>query len=135
MASPAPSASLHIVVINAEAEFLNVVRVLLESEGFRVSTMHVDESPYDYILDVAPAGIVLDFTYERPEAWSLLAVLDGDERTRLIPLLATSTDASILDRVLDASSHRTRKSMLVKPLELDDLIVAVQDLCGRLSPQ
>lgn len=125
----------HIVVINAEAEFLKVVRVLLADEGFDVTTLHVDESPFDVIIEASPTVIVLDFVYERPEGWNLLALLDEDERTRTIPLLATSTDARIVEQVIELSSHRIRKALLVKPAELDDLLIAVHDLCGQLSPQ
>lgn len=125
----------HIIVINAEAEFLKVVRVLLEDEGFEVTTLHIDESPHEVIVETNPVVIVLDFVYERPEGWNLLAALDDEERTRLIPLLATSTDERIVEQVLSLSHHRPRRGMLVNPLELDDLVVAVQELCGRLASQ
>ncbi|CAN5396464.1 hypothetical protein BH09CHL1_BH09CHL1_03180 [soil metagenome] len=121
----------HIVVINAEADFLIAVRSLLEDEGYTVSTIHVFEEPFKLVIAEQPAAIVLDFVYEKPEAWQLLTELDSDPRTREIPLLATSTDAEIVERVLARISHRHASGMLVKPMELDALVEAVNRLTAE----
>jgi CheY-like chemotaxis protein len=121
----------HVVVVNSEPEFLMVVRELLEAEGYDVSTMHVDESPFDTIIAVDPAVIVLDFAYEKPDAWNLLARLDEDARTRNIPLVMTSTDELILDQIKDLSTHRSQTALLAKPLELDALVEAVDRFVER----
>lgn len=120
----------HIVVINAEADFLIAVRSLLEDDGYTVSTIHVDQEPFARVIAEQPAAIVLDFVYEQPEAWHLMAELDADPRTRDIPLLATSTDAEIVERVLAQTKHRRASAMLVKPLELDALAEAVSRLAA-----
>lgn len=120
-----------VVVVNSEAEFLIVVRELLETEGYEVFTMHIDESPFDQIMRVNPAVVAIDFVYEKPDAWKLLARLDEDERTRNIPLLVTSTDELIVEQIKNLSTHRSQTFVLVKPLELDAMVNAVNRLVGR----
>jgi PleD family two-component response regulator len=120
-----------VVVVNSEAEFLIVVRELLETEGYDVFTMHVDESPFDQIIKIDPAVVAIDFVYEKPDAWNLLARLDDDARTRNIPLLVTSTDELIVEQIKKLSTHRSQMFVLIKPLELDAMVDAVNRLLGR----
>ena len=117
-----------IVVINSEPDFLIVVAELLEEEGYDVSTSQIDQLPYGLILAEQPAVIMLDIVHGRQESWDLLEVLDGDERTRGIPLLITSTDEALITRALERSAHRRARGMLVKPMLLESLIDAMQHL-------
>jgi DNA-binding response OmpR family regulator len=118
----------HVVVVNSEPDFLIAVRELLEEEGYDVSTMHVDESPFEVIITVRPAVIVIDFVYQKPDGWNLLARLDEDDHARTIPLVATSTDELILEQIKTLSTHRPKKYVLVKPFDLDELLEAIAHL-------
>lgn len=129
--SPQGADNPRVVVINSESEFLRVVQELLESEGYEVSTMHVEDSPYELIVSFDPAVIVIDFVYEKPEAWKLLSMLDENEHTRNIPLLATSTDEALVEKLKAVSEHRIQQFVLVKPLELEEMLAAVDRLCAK----
>jgi hypothetical protein len=61
----------------------------------------------------------------------LLTLLDADSATAALPILATSTDEEVLERVQTHSLERPLLRVLVKPMNLDDLLVAVQGLCGQ----
>lgn len=122
-----------IVVINSEDAFLIAVRMLLEDEGYGVTTAsYRDEDPFPKIVAAAPALIILDFVHGEPHGWGLLARLDGDERTRTIPLIATSTDPELLDRVIAQPVSARVRTFLLKPLDLDRL---VSEISRALHPE
>jgi CheY-like chemotaxis protein len=119
-----------IMVVNSEPIFLQAVGLLLEEEGFRAVTMHISETTFDLIRGLDPRLLILDFVHAQPDAWDLLTALDADPSTAALPLLATSTDEEALERVQTHSPERPLLRVLVKPMNLDDLLVAVQELCG-----
>jgi CheY-like chemotaxis protein len=124
------SSKPHVVVINSEPEFLEVVSSLLGEEGYEVSTTQIDQLPYGLILAEKPDAIMLDIVHGRQESWDLLEILDGDERTREIPLLVTSTDEALIARALARSKHRRSSGMVIKPMQLDALVEVIR----RLAP-
>jgi DNA-binding response OmpR family regulator len=125
------SAFAPVMVVNSEPIFLQAVGLLLEEEGFRAVTMHIRETTLGVIRGLAPRLLILDFVHARSEAWDLLTLLDADSATAALPILATSTDEEVLERVQTHSLERPLLRVLVKPMNLDDLLVAVQGLCGQ----
>lgn len=111
-----------VVVINSEEAFLIAVRILLEDEGYEVTTAsYRDQDPFSAIVTAEPALIILDFVHGEPDGRELLAQLDNDARTRTIPLIATSTDQELLDRVMAQAVSARVRTFLLKPLDLERL--------------
>ena len=129
--SQSASALAPVMVVNSEPTFLQGIGLLLEEEGYRAVTMHIRETTFGVIRGLAPRLLILDFVHARPEAWDLLTALDADPATAALPILATSTDEEVLARVQTHSPERRLLRVLVKPMNLDDLLVAVQGLCGQ----
>lgn len=120
-ASPPP-----VAVINSEEAFLLAVRMLLEDEGYPVITAsYRTEDPFPRIVAANPELIILDFVHGEPDGWDLLARLDEDERTREIPLIATSTDPDLLDQVMREPASARMQTFLLKPIELERLVANV----------
>jgi DNA-binding response OmpR family regulator len=123
-----------VLVANSEQDFLRVVGLLLEEEGFRAVTMHVSDATFAVIRGLIPRILIIDFQYGHTEAFDLLKALDADEVTRTLPLLATSTDERLLEQVQSTAPERPLLRLLVKPLGLDELLAAVRELYGAPMP-
>jgi two-component system phosphate regulon response regulator PhoB len=118
-----------IAVINSEDAFLIAVRMLLEDEGHQVITAsYRTEDPFPRVVAARPALIILDFVHGEPDGWDLLRKLDGDTQTSSIPLIATSTDQELLDRVMSEPLSAQVRTFLLKPLELEQLIETVSEM-------
>jgi CheY-like chemotaxis protein len=120
------------MVVNSEDAFLIAVSMLLEDEGYLVTTAsYEDGDPFPGVIASNPALVILDFVHGESDGWELLAKLDADARTKSIPLIATSTDQELLDRVMQQPVSSRLRTFLLKPLELEHL---VSDVIRMLRP-
>ncbi len=118
-----------IMVVNSEDAFLIAVKMLLEDEGYLVITASYREGdPFPGILASDPALVILDFVHGEPDGWELLAKLDADDRTSAVPLIATSTDQELLDRVMQQPVSARLRTFLLKPLDLEQLVNDVHQM-------
>ena len=128
----AETATQTIMVINSEDAFLIAVGMLLEDEGYLVTTAsYQDSDPFARVVAADPALVILDFVHGKPDGWDLLARLDADTRTCAIPLIATSTDAELLDRVMQQPVSNRLRTFLLKPLDLEHLVDGVHQMLHR----
>lgn len=119
-----------IFVTNGDEAFLHVMRDLLSDEGYDVATMKLMDDPFDEIVRTQPDLLVVDFPYQTEFAWQLLERLNAHDNSRHIPMLATSTDEGNLGRVPDRAGLRRSHGIIIKPLDIDDLL----QLINRLIP-
>jgi CheY-like chemotaxis protein len=118
-------------VINDTPEILDVFRMMLEDEGYGVTTdrfttelapkiAHVRETKPDLlILDLIVNGEAL--------GWQLLQLLKMDRETRSIPIVictAAVRTASELQSHLDAMGIK----VILKPFDIDHLISVIQNV-------
>jgi CheY-like chemotaxis protein len=117
------------MVVNSEDAFLIAVKMLLEGEGYLVTVASYRAGdPFPGVVGVDPALVILDLVHGEQEGWDLLAKLDGDPRTNVIPLIATSTDQELLDRVMQQPLSVRLRTFLLKPLDLEDLVNEVHQM-------
>jgi response regulator RpfG family c-di-GMP phosphodiesterase len=128
---------VHVLVINADRDFLTAVGETLVQAQYRVTTMTANDASFLGIVRLAPDIIMLDFVLDNDAAWQLLGELDADLRTRSIPLVVTSVFPALVDAATARSSHRPLRAHLIKPLDLGALQTTVAavlaDAAGRHS--
>src|SRR5688500_9918309 len=107
----------HILVVDDSPDILNLKDDILESEGFRVSTMLRRETGVSDVMEMKPDLLVMD--YVAGEASSLMHTIATDPRTKQIPILlctgAIREVESLLPQ-LDAIGVR----VIFKPFDIDD---------------
>jgi len=86
------------------------------------------DDPFDEIIRTQPDLLVVDFPYQTEVAWRLLERLNAHEISREIPMLATSTDEANLDLVPDRAGLRRTHSIIIKPLDIDQLLQLITHL-------
>lgn len=107
------------------------MRLLLEEEGFTVTThSHLDKD-LDRIIELAPDVIILDYMWRQSDdEWVLLNLLMIDPRTQTIPLiLCTGAVREAREMQEHLSSMGTR--VVLKPFNIDHLIRVVHEALDR----
>jgi len=116
-----------ILIVNDAQEILDVLRDLLEGEGYEVVVHSSAIHDLDEVKRLRPDLIVLDFMIEGENVgWQLLQKLKLDRKTASIPIIVCT---AAVRTVRDLEGHLTAKgvSVVVKPFDIDDLLREVND--------
>lgn len=113
-----------ILVIEDNRDNFEMVRFLLEQEGFAVLGAYDGRDGLAKAQSQQPALILLDLTLPEIDGWTLAAQLKTDPLTKAIPILALTAHALPGDRkkALDAGCD----GYITKPLDLNDFMVLVR---------
>ncbi|MGA7730373.1 MAG: response regulator [Chloroflexia bacterium] len=120
-----PPGQRRIVVVNDSDELLELMKIVLEEEGYAATVLHGSDGAYRSIKEIDPALLILDVVLEKPDAgWQLLQILKLDAATSEIPVIVCSADARFL-RDNEERLSRLGCYILPKPFDLDELIAMV----------
>ena len=120
----------HVFVVNGAAEFLELVRELLQDEQFNVTTTNYVPQTWDQIAALAPDLVLVDIRIGQRAGWDLLERLAAELATRGIPTIVFSTDPELLDRARESAALSATQRYLAKPFDIDELMKNVHDLIG-----
>ena len=115
-----------IAVVDDDQSCLQLVRELLEDEGFEVTTLDDLRDGYEFIKACQPDLAILDLVQERrPIGLGILAAVAEDEHLRGLPLIVVSADALRLQH-LGRGLADGGVAVLSKPFDLQALIDLVR---------
>jgi DNA-binding response OmpR family regulator len=115
----------HILVINDAQEVLDVLRELLEEEGFRVSQYSYAVNDLNEIRSVNPDLLILDHLIGDEEyGWQLVQKLRLDRELAELPVIVCTAAVKL---VRELEGHLTAKgvTIVLKPFDIDDLLTAI----------
>lgn len=118
----------HIFVINGSPTFLNLMRDLLQDEGYSVTTTNYVPRSFHQIAAAQPDALVLDLESGRTLGWDLLERLHADASTAGIPVLLVSGDRGLLELAQAQVARFGGNAYLGKPFNLDDMLQAIATL-------
>ncbi len=120
-----PSAPKHILAGDDSPAILDLLREILEGEGYRVS-LSADPLNLDRVKQADPDLVILDHMLDEGQGsgWELVQELRGDPETADLPIV-----------VCTGAVHRVRQNedllarlgigVVLKPFDIDNLIAAV----------
>src|SRR6476469_2659254 len=113
MTDPTPDGK-RILVVDDSVEYLNFMQLLLSAEGFQAEIASSMAALDEQLRAEPPDLVISDVRIPGQEAFAVLTLLDGDERTRQIPvLLCTGATQEV-----EEQSERLRRAgvdVLFKP--------------------
>ena len=118
----------HIFAINTSPDFLEVIRDLLQSEDYNVTTSNFVPDSFDQITALQPSLLIVDLAPGDQAGWDLLDRLETDAPT--IPVIVVSTSVRFLDEVKSRSDRYAGQRFLRKPLDLTELLHKIEELIG-----
>lgn len=121
----------HILVVNDTQEILDLFRMILEDEGYRITALGFAVEDLRKIIDAAPDLVILDLVFDREYVgWQTLQKMKMHRETEKIPVLVCTAE---IRKAQEIQGYLTEKGvgLLLKPFDIDDLIAQVARL---LSP-
>lgn len=117
----------HILVVDDSPEILDLKDDILESEGFRVSTLLRTGTGLEDIITAEPHLLVMDYVPE--EASPLMFEAATDPRTAHVPILLCAGAIREVESIrpqLDAIGI----GVIFKPFDIDELVAVVREAMG-----
>lgn len=118
------------LVVDDNKVIRQLIRVILESEGFEVVTAADGAECLEVVHQVQPDMITLDVVMPRLDGLRTAALLRADPRTRALPLLIVS---GCTPEEVDSGSEVAVDGFLAKPFEPANLVRFVRRLLERGS--
>jgi len=125
----------HVMVLNDVAEILDLFKVILEDEGYRVTLGSMVPGEIGRALDevksVMPDILILDFLFGRePMGWQLLQLLRMDRATSGLPIVICT---AAVKHVEELSAHLAVMGVgvVIKPFDVDALVTEVRYVLDR----
>ena len=129
-ATPEQMRRQHIFVVNGSADFLDVVRELLQDEHYNVTTTNFVPLTFKQIEIARPSLLIIDLIHGERAGWDLLAELRHEAATRDIPVILVSTSNQLLEKAETERVIWGGDRYFLKPFSLDALLQAIQELVG-----
>jgi CheY-like chemotaxis protein len=120
----------HILVINDTQEILDLIQVLLEDEGYRVTTS-LALLNMDKVKSLAPDIIVQDLLFEGSQetGWKFLTLVRLDPQLARIPLvLCTAAMQTVHDPEMAEQLDRLGVRVVLKPFDIEELLAALSEV-------
>ncbi len=124
----------HILVVNDTQDILEIFRLLLEDEGYKVTLSSFPLQKVGEITRLNPDLIILDVVFgEEKLGWQMLQLLKMQPATASIPIIICTAAEKA---VREMEGYLVSKDVIVvyKPFELHDLLNAVAQAL-KTSPQ
>jgi CheY-like chemotaxis protein len=129
--SAAPDlAGLHLVVLDDDEGIREILGLILEGSGARVSTATTVAEAMKTVNTDRPDAVISDISMPEEDGYDLMRQLrELDHHVPPIPVLALTAHARLEEqhRTLSAGFH----AHLTKPVDMKELVAVVAKLCGR----
>jgi signal transduction histidine kinase/CheY-like chemotaxis protein len=120
--------SIPVLIVEDSPEMVVLYRSFLAGSGFQPLFASTTREAGQILDRTQPSAIVLDILLRSEEAWSFMARLTSETRTKDIPILVVST---LDDRA--KAYHLGASHYLVKPIERSALISGLRTILGVTS--
>ena len=114
---------LAVLVVEDDADIREAVTTALEVEGFQVFAAENGARALELLQEIPhPSLILADLMMPVMDGWQLISALSKDDRLATLPVVLVSATP-------DGGPEGFRR--VKKPIELDDLLKIVDELCQR----
>jgi CheY-like chemotaxis protein len=119
-----------IAVVNDERDFLEMVRLLLEEEGYEVRACSDGLGALSLVKEWHPNLVLLDIRMAGLSGWEILEQMAGDAATKDVRVLVTSGATEEVSAAR-ADLRRRGHDFIPLPFDVDQLLSKVEQMAGR----
>jgi len=126
--------SATILCIEDEAEMIDLMRLILEREGYRVIGAEGGEAGLERIREEVPDLVLLDLMMPGVDGWQVYQHLQTDQAFEDIPVIVVTAKAQDIDKVLGLHIARVA-DYIVKPFGSQQLLESIRRVLGEGRPE
>lgn len=119
----------HILCIEDEPEMIELVRLILERKGFRVTGALGGAQGLEALRKEKPDLILLDLMMPDIEGWEVYRQMKADPNLAGIPVIVVTAKAQSIDKVLGLHIAKV-EDYLTKPFNPQQLLGSVTKVLG-----
>lgn len=112
-----------ILLVEDNQDILNILKDLLELEGYEVTGLNYTDSIIESIAQFAPDLVMLDFLLERINGGELCHEIKTTKETSAIPVIMLSA----YPRVLDSLGNYGSDAFIAKPFDIAEVLKTVKE--------
>lgn len=124
----------HIVVVNDNPEFLELMADILHDERYPVTVIDGDrDNAVDLICAAVPAALIIDLRLGDDElhGWDVIQAVRRDPDLSELPILICTGDTRALGKLEEAVADMRRVATITKPFDIDELVSTLAELLER----
>lgn|SRR5574341_22673 len=114
-----------VLVIEDEPRMLQLVRLILEREGYEVTGAEGGAEGLELIAREAPALVLLDLQLPGMNGWEVYQHMKADEQMKSIPVIVVTARAQEIDKVLGLHVAKVQ-AYITKPFTPEELLESVR---------
>lgn len=111
-----------ILVIDDNRAILDVVKVILEGQGYLVDVIHDPHVAFEHVSSFQPSLILLDVYLAGRDGREICRKLKGSEETRDIPIIMFSAQSKIEEVLTQCNAN----DFMAKPFDVSELLGKVR---------
>jgi DNA-binding response OmpR family regulator len=111
-----------ILIIDDDADILDAIAMILDREGYTVSTVMKGDEAYQAINTFKPDLILLDVLMSGSDGRTICKNLKKEKKTRQIPIVMISAHPSAAKEYMQCGAD----DFLAKPFETEDLLKIIK---------
>lgn len=113
-----------ILIIDDNPAITDSMRLLLDFEGYDVSTLSKGSEVFKFLKVEWPSLIVLDMWLSGEDGRDICRKLKSKDGTKNIPIIMMSASRGLEQSALEAGAD----AFIAKPFDMDDMLVRISEL-------
>lgn len=119
-----------ILCIEDETEMIELIRIILERKGFKVSGATGGEEGLRKVRETNPDLVLLDLMMPDMGGWEVYQQMKADDQTKNIPVIIVTAKAQSIDKVLGLHIAKV-DDYITKPFSPADLLKSVEKVLAK----
>lgn len=120
----------HIVYIEDDNEMIDLVKLILERKGYRVSGANGGKEGWKLVKTHIPDLVLLDLMMPEVDGWEVYQNIRGNDDTKKIPVIVITAKAQDIDRVLGLHIAKV-DDYITKPFKPAELVESIENFLGK----
>lgn len=119
-----------VIVIEDEQAMIQLIKLILEKEGFEVIGANGGAEGLDLITREKPNLVLLDLMMPGMNGWDVYQHMKADDHMKDIPVIVVTAKAQQIDKVLGLHIAKVQ-DYITKPFSPNELLDSINKVLGR----
>jgi len=121
----------HIVVIEDDPEMIELVKLILAKDGFKVTGAGNGREGLETIQEVGPHVVLLDLMMPDMDGWEVYQSMKANDTMKNIPVIIITAKAQSIDKVLGLHIAKV-DDYITKPFSPTELLNSVRKVMTNI---